>query len=311
LTAGIDERGATVWMMLGPQNFASSVEHERLRRRGRLRGVVEDLESLRQGDHVCWPVSRHDEFTSMTGRFVADATERGEQVVYLGWRGAERARRDLCRVDDWGSLLERRALRIEAVDIAGDGLESLQPARLVDSFRRSALDARRSGFAGLRLVGDATEIVSTPRGREVYLELDQRLERLMADGLGITAVCSLDMSALDESIPIEVACVHPATSTALAPFVFHASPGGRFRLAGEVDWWNGDQLERALSRVVDGAEGIEVDVSDLEFIDHRSLLGLDRWAVDHDCTLTLAGSRGVAARLAGLVTLDRVVVRRG
>lgn len=273
-------------------------------------GTVHDTHLLGRGDHLFWPYSYREAFRSMTARVVADGVELGEQVLYIGWRGVEEAQTDLQRVVHLASLLDERVVRVQAADVLRDGVQSVDHERLLDEIEKAARAAQASGFTGLRLVGDATGLIDAPGGLEEYLSLDQGLERLMADGFGITAVCALDLSALDRDAATEVACVHPAASATLAPFVFHAESEGRFRLAGEVDAWNCECLERILSRAIDSGSTIEVDATDLDFIDHRSLLCLDRWAARRKCSVTLEECKGPAARLAQLLPLESTVAYR-
>lgn len=273
-------------------------------------GVVDDVRSLHRGDHLCWPFPHRDALTLMASCFVADGVERGEQIVYFGWCGIDEAHRDVCRVEHLASLLEQRVMVVEATDITHGHGANIAPERVVDGIRIAAQAAEAAGFNGLRLFADATELVKTPKDREAFLEMDQGLERLMADGLGVTAICALNTSVLDREAMTDVACVHPATYASLAPFTVHADRGGKFRLAGEVDWWNYERLERSLGRFHPRGSVIEVDVADLEFIDQRSLLSLEQWAKLHASRITLVRCQGVVARLAKLLPLEWVVAQR-
>ncbi len=293
---GIDGIEAIDWVWPGPLTRAV--------------GVVEDVRSLHRGDHLCWPFPHRNAFTLMASCFVADGVERGEQIIYFGWCGIDEAHRDVCRVEHLASLLEQRVMRVEAMDITHGHGVSIPPERVVDGIRIAAVAAEAAGFTGLRVFADATELVKTPKDREAFLEMDQGLERLMADGLGVTAICALNTSVLDSDAVIDVACVHPATYAALAPFTIHAVRGGSCRLAGEVDWWNCERLERSLGRLHPRGSELEVDVADLEFIDQRSLLSLDRWAELRASRITLVRCQGVVARLAELLPLEWVVAQR-
>ena len=76
-----------------------------------------------------------------------------------------------------------------------------------------------------------------------------------------------------------MACLHPLTSRGASPFRLYTNDASAFALAGEIDLSAG-QLAETLGRVLPLIPGSElvVDGRELEFIDHRGLLVLDRCA---------------------------------
>jgi anti-anti-sigma factor len=105
-------------------------------------------------------------------------------------------------------------------------------------------------------------------------------------------------------------CLHPFTNRGASAFRLYTHEGAAFALAGEIDFSSAAQLADTLDRVLPLVAGPEpvVDGRELEFIDHRGLLVLDRCAAQRGIRLTLQTPRQTAAQIARAIGLQHLRV---
>src|SRR3712207_264145 len=96
-------------------------------------------------------------------------------------------------------------------------------------------------------------------------------------------LCAYHRTALGDAGVVELACVHPQAHGGLSPLQLSASPRGDLTLAGSVDSFSAADLVTAVQRVDVMTPGVllSIDVTALEFIDHRALITLDQHAARH------------------------------
>ena len=104
-------------------------------------------------------------------------------------------------------------------------------------------------------------------------------------------MCVCDGTILGPDAVAEITSIHAVTPGVSPPFRLHATTGADFAVEGEVDPFTAPLLGRVLAAVGDTDRHGElvIDARGLEFIEHCSLLTLERYASRH-------GARGGAAR---------------
>ena len=84
----------------------------------------------------------------------------------------------------------------------------------------------------------------------------------------------------------------------------------RVELAGEIDASNIALIVRDLEGIARPASGILfVDCAPAEFLDHRTVVALERWAADRDCAVEMLGARPLMVKLVEIVGCEYVSVR--
>src|SRR5918995_4794227 len=271
--------------------------------------VVQAPTGRSAGDHVCWPFRDRGELAAVARAFVAEGLGRGERVAYVGQGRPRELRHDLAGIPDLQECLDRGQLQVS--DIAGMPASdpSTDPVdELIDlaAMTRDSLDA---GYTGLRMMANGTMRVVDPRRRARFIRYEHLVDRFCLDH-AFTGLCALDATALNEGLIAELGCVHALTFGELSPFQLRAAREADVALAGSVDAFCVTRLVETLQRIgipTPGGRAV-LEAADLEFIDFRALIELDRCATRHSATLVLRSPPAVVPRLMGLVDLSAVRV---
>jgi MEDS: MEthanogen/methylotroph, DcmR Sensory domain len=262
--------------------------------------------------HVCWPFRHPGDLVPVVRDYVAEGLSRRERVIgYLpedslgGLETRLGGSEQLTGYHDRGQLRVLPTSAVPAIDQPVDvphGLDAL------NALVSESLDA---GFTGLRMFADMTAHVRDPVRRARYVQFEHLADRICVDR-PLSSLCAYDRTTLGDSAVAELACVHPAAHGGLSPFQLFASPRAHVALSGSVDTFSASDLELALRRIglPPPGEHLAVDVAALEFIDHRALLGLDRYATDRRTTVGLLSAPGIVARLVELLPLSAVRLER-
>ena len=102
----------------------------------------------------------------------------------------------------------------------------------------------------------------------------------------------------------------PVDRSGASPFRLYTDDAFAFALAGEIDVLSAGQLADTLGRVLPLMSGPElvVDGRELEFIDHRGLLVLNRCAGQRGVRLALRTPRVTVAQIAEAIGLRHLRV---
>jgi anti-anti-sigma regulatory factor len=243
--------------------------------------------------------------------FLSAGAQGGEHVVYLGTGPLDDVRRSAVEEVGLGDLVAQGVAQIDTLHrLSVDGAV-IDPLRHEAFYADATASATVAGFRGVRAFADATAWNRTTEKRRAFARAEYLLDRYIVSH-PLTVICADDVSILGEEAVAEVACLHPVIwDSDLVPFRLHASPDGGLALAGEVDALSAQLLETTLDRIGAGESGGELalDASSLGFIDHRSLLALERHA--ERCSLNaivLVNASELAAEVCGLLGLRRVRV---
>jgi hypothetical protein len=259
-----------------------------------------------RGDHLCWPFRRRDELLAAARAYVTEGLIRQERVAYVSEVDSTRSFPALTGIPGLDEHVERGRLQLVPGEKAhgadaGDATDLSVLATLTE-------EALEAGYRGLRMFADETVRVHDParRTRQVYYE--HQLDRFCCTH-PLAALCAYDAAALGNSAVAELVCVHTLAHGDLSPFHLHAARETDAALAGSIDVFCIDQLEQALQRtgLARAGETVIIDAADLEFIDVRGLLTLDRHAAGTGATIVLRSAPAVVTRVLKLV--DLVAVR--
>ncbi|MGF1648785.1 MAG: MEDS domain-containing protein [Kineosporiaceae bacterium] len=258
------------------------------------------------GDHVCWAFRGPGDLGAAARDFVSEGLALGERVAYVGQGSQALLAQALDDVVGLDHHLRRGHVIVASV-VRADGTDSSDRVDEVAALAEMSGIARAEGYTGLRVLTDVTPRVTGPLRRAGYLALEHRLDRLCRTG-AVTAMCAYDVERLGAAAVAELAAAHSSARAGTTPFVVRAATAADLSLAGQVDAFSAEALERTLRRLnlpVQGAS-VSVDVAELDLVDHHGLLALDRWAEYLGVTVVLRGARPLHAFLVDELGLDRV-----
>jgi MEDS: MEthanogen/methylotroph, DcmR Sensory domain/STAS domain len=232
--------------------------------------------------------------------FFADGLQDGLRVAYVSCDGAQAARADLADLSDLDRLLAAGALHVlSARDVYGAG-GPVDPERVMAFVATATEQALADGFGGLAVSGDATEQVGTPAQRDAFARYEFLVDRYMASH-PLVALCGYGLELGNDTVT-EFALLHaPGPSNEATFQVFGCADGG-IGLAGEFDPVGVAALGRVLPRLRSAEGGaVVVDMAGVEYVDHRLLLMLDRYARGSGIAVSLRSAPLFAARLMELL----------
>jgi anti-anti-sigma regulatory factor len=254
------------------------------------------------GDHLCWPFRCRDELVAAARAYVTEGLSRQERVAYVSEVDSTDWPRELSGILGLDEHLERGGLQLVPCGAvhdadAGNAVDLPMLATLTE-------EALAAGYRGLRMFADETVRAHDPVQRMRQVSYEHQLDQFCCTH-PVAALCAYDAAALGNSAVAELVSVHGLAQGDLSPFHVRASRNADAALAGCIDVFCSDQFERALQRtgVADAGGTVIIDAADLEFIDVRGLLTLDRYATSSGATIVLRSAPTVVTRLSELVDL--------
>ena len=225
-------------------------------------------------------------------------------MAYVSSDGAQAARADLADLGDLERLLAAGALHVlSARDVYGAG-GPVDSERVVASIVAATEQALGDGFRGLAMSALATELVRTPVQRDAFARCEFLVDRYMASH-PLSALCGYGLELGNDTVA-EFAMLHAPTPSTKATLQVFGCADGAIGLAGEADPVGVAALGRVLPRLRTAAGGADrgtlvVDLASVEYVDHRLLLTLDRYARENGVVLSLRSAPPLAARLLALL----------
>ena len=237
--------------------------------------------------------------------YVTEGLSRQERVAYVSEVDSTASCPDLCGIPGLDEHVERGRLQLVRSDMVHRPDTSTVELPALETLTGEALAA---GYRGLRVFADDTVRVQDPMWRVQQVRYEHQLDRFCCTH-PLTVLCAYDAVALGNSAVAELVCVHALARGDLSPFQVRAAREADAALAGCVDVFCADQLERALRGIGLATAGgtVIIDATDLEFMDVRGLLTLDRYAAGSGATIVLRSAPAIVTRLLELV--DMVAVR--
>ena len=277
----------------------------------RTSGLTDQGSGFGLRDHVCWTYDDRFEFVTAMRAFLAEGVQLGQRIGYVGAAPTDALRADLEDLDGIDELLATGACSVISLgDIYREGTP--EPVAQVGAYAAQTQDALAAGFTGLRVAADATELVLAPGAGDRFLQYEHLIDRAMASGLPFAAMCGYDAERVARDRLAELAFVHPLAHATAAPFSLHAGERALLALRGEIDaMWVAD-LERVLARVLHDLPGplVQIDCTDLRFLDHRAVAALDEAAARSGVELWLVDPPVAARRVLDLFPARSIVTSR-
>ncbi|HVE64809.1 MAG TPA: MEDS domain-containing protein [Mycobacteriales bacterium] len=274
----------------------------------RVTGVAKAARGYDHHDHLCWAFDELGEFHSRVLEFLTDGLAQGQRACYAATSDTAALWDDLRDLEETNRARRPGAVQVQSLDnryVTGtvvDPVGRLQEATAVTE------DALGAGFTGLRLACEAAPLMRTPEQLDAYVRFEHLIDRYMTSQ-PLSVLCAYNRVELGEQTIAQVACMHPATNDGAAPFRLHASTRAAASLGGDLDLASFDLFLMAL-RWADlrptGGE-LVIDATELEFIDHRSLLALAEHAWRCDATAVL--QTGLPSTAQMIKVLDLADVR--
>jgi len=206
----------------------------------------------------------------------AGAAERGELMIFVD--DPPRPER-LAALKDLRALMDRGALRLSTRAAAYGGCSDLAAQR---AYFEDVCDwALADGFAGMCVVADCSHFASA--GEEEFaswLAWEVVADRFQAYR-PVQGVCYFDRRRVPSDRLADLALLHPVLSAGFeSPPSFQLfADGDAVRVAGALDYFHADQLQRILSSVP-ALTGQILDLSETEYVHHRAPLILSQLATD-------------------------------
>jgi anti-anti-sigma regulatory factor len=232
------------------------------------------VKELQPGDHVCLTFSDAEERMDLVAAFVRDGLRQGQRVLCFtdsitqAALQAELSGRGL-PIDEETDA-GRLHLATSAETYLAEG--SFAAGRMLHVVAERIEQARLDGYRGLRIAADMCWALRPVAGVEELMAYETQLGSLLAEGGGI-AVCQYDRRCFDS---VSLAGVAAAHDLAVAAVTYHDDallricrqymPSG-LRVAGEIDYRAVEPLTRALTESLDLDEHLDVNMTQLTFID--------------------------------------------
>jgi hypothetical protein len=235
--------------------------------------------------------------------FFAEGVQGGLRLAYVSSDDVEAARANLADLGDLDRLLAVGALHVvSARDVYGAG-GPVDPERVVGFVAAATEQALADGFGGLAMSADATELVGTPVQKDAFARCEFLVDGYMASH-PLSALCGYGLELGNDTVA-EFALLHTPRPSNEAPLQVFGCADGAIGLAGECDPVGVAALGRLLPRLLpaDGA-AVVVDMAGVEYVDHRLLLTLDRYARGIGVAVSLRSAPPFAAHLMELLPVS-------
>lgn len=252
-------------------------------------GCIDSACGLGADAHACWVFDRDQEFIDASLEYLTDGLRAGQRIAYVGSEPVAEQRERLAPLGDVGAMIDKGMLQLfELPDLYEVGEPVDERAQLA-TYAAATDSALADGYTGLRVAAQVTDLVAEPHTREAHIRWESVADRFMSVR-PLAALCGYRRTTLPEPLVSDLAAVHPATNIPPATLPFHFfSEAGDLVLAGEIDTFSAEDLDRVLELACHPGDEISLDLAQLEFIDHHGLEVL----TTHVQRLTAAGECAV------------------
>lgn len=277
----------------------------------RAHGVTASASGLVPFAHLAWAYADGAEFHARAREFLADGVAQGQWVEFVADRPETELIEELAVIRGTDATDGRVGVVpvAEFYEFADADDRVVDPAGTLEVRLAVVEKALADGYSGYRAIVDVTPLARTPAQREAMAEQELLVDRSLCSQ-PLSALCAYDLAALGHSAA-ELVCLHPFVNAAAdGPFQLYADPEAAFALAGELDLSCAPLFTVVLGRALDrvGAPEVVIDGQALTFIDHRSLLELDRRLAGIRATGVLRSPNACVHRVAEIIGLENLEV---
>jgi anti-anti-sigma factor len=258
--------------------------------------------------HVCLLYESEAERRAGLLSFVRDGFARGDRLVYFLDSSTEDEVVELLAAEgiDTAAALAGGQLFVVPAEPVYFESGTFDPERMAAVLREQARLSAQAGFRQLRVAVEMGWALHGRPGSERLLEWE-RLGGDMLEEVGCVALCQYDRQRFDAETILGAMALHPtvvaggrrAESLGVGDFVLEPAGEHRLRLLGDVDLSNTAALAERIGAEVAHGIDLELDLSELRFIDVSGL-----WVL-YDAAVQL----GKQGRHVTLVTPPPSVIR--
>jgi anti-anti-sigma regulatory factor len=268
-------------------------------------GPVESPRGFGLQDHMCWVHGDGRDYRPRLTEFFSEGLARGLQVAYLGAGSVEELREHLDRFIDVGPLLTGADVRIISFDEIYRAGEPVVPAEVIEKYAAVTQEALASGYQGLRISADVTDLVRAPEHQDAFARFEFLLERYSSRN-PLSALCEYRLE-LGAAVT-QFACMHAAVPAGLTPFQVFACDDGAVGLLGDFDVACQAAFKRALQSIQPAPDESTLifDMSAVRFMDHRALLALDSYVQQCQVPVLVRSMPPVVRRVARVLGLEHL-----
>lgn len=207
----------------------------------------------------------------------------------------------LAGVEDVEGLLRRGQLQVATVEETYR--EIFDPAAQLAIFEEVLDQALGEGYSGMCVVADNSRlVVGSDEEFAAWLAWESAAEWFEAKR-PVTGICYFDRAKVTATRLADLAAMHPVLSSGFdAPDFQVFVDGDVLRLVGEVDSFCSGRLHRILTNVPKTPE-LDLDLSEVAFMNHRALLALNQAAGDRH-QVRIFGARPIVRRVWDLLDLS-------
>jgi anti-anti-sigma regulatory factor len=273
----------------------------------RLTGSVATAHGLGLHDHVCWSYDDPSDLRERALEFLGEGLEQGLRVCYVRSGSIDSLRVDLDGLANLDREIDRGAVGLVSVDDMYQADSIVNASGQVDIYRSYTEQALVDGYAGFRLVAEATPLVKSKEQLHAFVGYEHLVDGLMATQ-PFSAMCAYDAAVLDGETISALAAVHPNSRAAVTQFHLYNLEGVDLALSGEIDAGVQMQFEQALelAHVTSTRGPVTIDATELAFLDHRVLLALVDCAARSDTTALLQTRLAMPARLVAMLQIEGI-----
>lgn len=237
----------------------------------RAHGSIEAGGGLGHDGHACWGFDDRQEFLGAALEFLTDGLRLGQRLAYISSEPVAEQRERLDPLGDVGGLIDSGSLLLfELSDLYRIG-KPVDAEAQVAAYLAATEAAIADGYSGLRVAAQVTDLVAEPETWDAHVRWESAADRLLSRR-SLSALCGYERGALPPQLLADLAAVHPAANGCAGPAPFHLfGENGGLALTGEVDMFSSETFDRALGFACDGDQPVSLDLSELDFIDHRGV----------------------------------------
>jgi anti-anti-sigma regulatory factor len=183
----------------------------------------------------------------------------------------------------------------------------VDPSSQVEVYRHFTEAALADGYAGFRLVAEATPMVKSKEQLRAFVAYEYLVDRLMATQ-PFSAMCAYNTTVLGPEAVSGLAAVHPNSREGATQFHLYNVEGIDLALSGEIDAGVQLQFAQALERanVVSTSGQLRIDGTELAYLDHRALFALTKCASRSGATAVLRTRSTTPARLVEFLQIEGI-----
>lgn len=273
---------------------------------------------MNSGDHACLGFDDDEARWELRAAYADIGLSRGEQVLFFtdpATTPAVAAEQLSAGGFPLGPAITDGRLVVVNEVPGYDPVVGFDPAERAHTWVVLTEEARRSGFSGLRVVGDMGWAAEPGVDLDLLVKYETDLAPLFAR-IGFTAICEYDLRRFDESLLDRIHLAHPKRALPRLGSMDITRAGAQLRIAGDVDLATREEFDSALRRALTGPgrPGV-VDLTELCFMDVHSASTLVRLSrgIPGDQLLTVhcRPEQHKIIRLCGAAEVPQLVLGEG